>query len=457
MYDAVAQNGSQLRGGTTLGRAIEQQELLSSLADPPVNGTIAEKLAKLLCWDLGFHGQNSTYASHNIHAFAAKFPPQIPHLFIQHLTEPRETVLDPMMGSGTALVEAVLRGRNGVGFDLDPLAVRICRVKTTAVDRSAIERAGQRCIEEAQKLAADSDWVEHELDRRFDSEGRQFIDYWFTPATQGELLGLIATVEKERDENLHRLLELVFSSVIITKSGGVSLARDLAHTRPHRDLTKRPRSALAEFSKRLLKAAESIVPLSKSSGCVLVDAADARALPLPDETVDLVVTSPPYANAIDYMRAHKFSLVWLGRDLASLRDLRGRYVGSEKCSGLDGKTLPGSVRRVLSRLRRLDRRKADVLVKYFVDMRSVFAEMRRVLRRGRAAVVVVGNSTMRGMLVPTHRCLGQLGEDVGLELVGTGERRLDRNRRMMPASWRTSNSGIERRVHKEYVLGFVKA
>ena len=63
---------------------------------------------------------------------------------------------------------------------------------------------------------------------------------------------------------------------------------------------------------------------------------------------------------------------------------------------------------------------------------------------------------MRGMRVPTHRCLGTLGEDVGLRLVGVGERRLDRDRRMMPASFRPANTGIELRMHREYVLGFIR-
>jgi len=79
--------------------------------------------------DLSFKGQQTSYASHNTHAFAAKFPPQLPKTFIEELTEAGERVLDPMAGSGTALVEAALAGRVGIGVDIDPLAVRIARAK----------------------------------------------------------------------------------------------------------------------------------------------------------------------------------------------------------------------------------------------------------------------------------------------------------------------------------------
>lgn len=60
-----------------------------------------DRLAALLEGELNFHGENSGYASHDLHAFAAKFPPQLPRAFIRGLTLPGEIVLDQMMGSGT--------------------------------------------------------------------------------------------------------------------------------------------------------------------------------------------------------------------------------------------------------------------------------------------------------------------------------------------------------------------
>src|SRR3990172_120459 len=89
--------------------------------------------------DLSFKGTTATHAGHNTHAFAAKFPPQLPHELILHLTEPGERVLDPMAGSGTALIEAARLGRSGIGVDLDPLAIRICAAKTTPLDREIAE------------------------------------------------------------------------------------------------------------------------------------------------------------------------------------------------------------------------------------------------------------------------------------------------------------------------------
>jgi len=76
-----------------------------------------ERLVDLLSQDLDFHGRDSGYASDNFHSFPAKFPPQLPRKFIEALTAPGDVVLDPMMGSGTTVLEAFLSGRRGVGVE----------------------------------------------------------------------------------------------------------------------------------------------------------------------------------------------------------------------------------------------------------------------------------------------------------------------------------------------------
>jgi hypothetical protein len=109
-------------------------------------------LANLLSMDLDFYQDASNYASHALHAFAAKFPRQLPQVFIEGLTQKGETVLDPVMGSGTAIVEAFLCGRRAVGFDIDPLALMICRVKTDPVGALEEAWAGRRVAISAVRL-----------------------------------------------------------------------------------------------------------------------------------------------------------------------------------------------------------------------------------------------------------------------------------------------------------------
>ncbi len=426
---------------------------------PTIQGTesVYRKLSALLRKDLDFGSSDSGYASHAIHPFAAKFPPQIPHLFIEELTQSGDSVLDPMAGSGTAMVEALLLRREAFGFDIDPLAVRLCRVKTTWLDHQELEKKGLEIIGGASTICNSGRVLRRELEARFDEETREFLDYWFLPTTQLELLSLILTIERTTESPVRDFFELVFSSSIIAKTGGVSLARDLAHSRPHRDLEKKPRNGITEFRIRLAKVLKRFQSLPQQIKRVFVAERNAKDLPLPTDSIDLIVTSPPYANAIDYMRAHKFSLVWFGHTTGALSALRGRYIGSEKrdpdCSG----DLPRKALAAVLGLEMADASKARVLRKYLLEMREVLCEMNRVLKPGKAAVIVVGPSLMRGHEVLTHEYLGEIGETLGFRVAGIQKRKIDRDRRMLPVSFRRNgDSMIEQRMHEEFVVGLVK-
>ena len=422
--------------------------------------TITARLAHLLDQDLSFTGGDRPHPLHAIHAFAANFPARLPRHFIEGLSEPGETVLDPMAGSGSTLLEGWLLGRRVIGADLDPLARRQCRAKTAWVDPHVVEETGQRVLANARRRTA----VDHPLDafrRELDDATNAFLDYWFLPETQVELAALALEIRQETGSVLRNLLEVLFSATIVTKSGGVSRARDLAHSRPHRVADKQPRSPFRMFENQVRQASRAFAetPDTGGAGSHFI-AADSRSLPLSDNSIDLVVTSPPYANALDYMRAHKFSLVWLGQRVGKLGNLRGKYIGAERQSAQEAEPLPDDAQRAIAALSEIDLSKSRVLSRYLLEMRQAIQEMHRVTRPGRAVVIVVGPSTMRGQRIATQEYLAGIAEQVGFEVVGAPERALDRDKRMMPARWTNGhangNAGIELRLHEEYVIGLVK-
>ncbi len=445
-----------------------------------------QRMINILSQDLNFHSKNSSYASHNVHPFPAKFPPQLPHEFIAELTGPNEIVLDPMVGSGTTVLEAYLLGRHGIGFDIDPLALLISQVKVRCFDKYQLNLIGNEIIKYASTAVEErTDKLTSELENRWDSKTKEFVDYWFALETQIELLALISEIEKINDDAIKAFFRLVFSSVIITKSGGVSYAFDLAHTRPHRAkvvisqqgetllghgledtstprvklLTKKLRSPIGEFKKRLEKNLNRLlkstifddIPPSIKYG-------DARALPVDCESVDLIITSPPYAsNAIDYMRAHKFSLVWLDYVIDELSEKRKEYLGGESLTHINFEELPEKTQKVVILISQKDKKKSRVLHRYYSEMTCVLREMFRVLKQGKAAIVVVGNSVWRGQSTETHTCIADIGESIGFHVVKIGVRNLDRNRRMLPMEFGINQgSQIQQRMREDYIIGFYK-
>jgi SAM-dependent methyltransferase len=185
---------------------------------------------------------------------------------------------------------------------------------------------------------------------------------------------------------------------------------------------------------------------------------NAQSLPIPDNFTDLIVTSPPYAsNAIDYMRAHKFSLVWLGYPINQLSDKRAMYIGGEAVSDFRFEKLPGFTEKVVLEIARVDVKKGLALRRYYSEMKRVLQEMHRVLKPGKTAIVVVGTSVMRGRDTETQNCLADIGREIGFMVPEIGVRALDRDKRMMPAGNKINlDSQIQQRMHYEYVIAFCK-
>ena len=258
------------------------------------------RLRSRLQGDLSFKGAATGYASHNTHAFAAKFPPQLPRAFIEELTEPGDTVLDPMAGSGTAVVEAALAGRFALGLDLDPLAVQIARAKTRRLDPEMVLVLGEQVTDYAQLiLTKEGSTLAERLLKKSDQPTRDFLEYWFKKETICELAALRKGVEKLVGGPYRGFFDVLFSSIVVTKSGGVSLALDLAHSRPHKVADKKVRNAVQAFGEKVLRTAPTVTEMREAPGESRILRSDSRSVPLKNDSVDLVITSPPYANAID--------------------------------------------------------------------------------------------------------------------------------------------------------------
>jgi DNA modification methylase len=403
---------------------------------------------------LDFAKAKTNYATHGMHSFSAKFPPQLAGWGIEKFTEPGEIVLDPMCGSGTTLVEAALLGRNSLGADIDPLARLISQVKSTPLDPVQLRnrcdllltRFSQRVFEWRRLRSINSTKFPLDLP---DFPNR---DYWFSPEVSEELVLLKDEIQRIEGRDFQNFFYLVFSSLIITK-GKTSVAnvRDLAHSRPHYARPDKQPDVLEIFSQKLRRLSDAMIAFTlthRPETRATITGKDAGCLPVADNFVDLVFTSPPYVNAIDYQRAHKFSLFWLGDVLSLSPDeytrLGREYVGTDRvplaeCNRRVNQAfgLP-LVDSIIKDIADLDVKRAGVAHRYFESMQRIMAECARVLRPQKRAVFVVCPSRIRSIDVPTHKVLIEIGENLKrikndrLVFEDMFERALDDSKRQLP-------------------------
>lgn len=387
-----------------------------------------------------------------IHPFPARMAPELALETLDSLP-PKSTVLDPMAGSGTVLRQAAELGHTAVGFDLDPLAVLMSRVWTTPVSNQVVQNVLQDILADARSIRYDDlfiPWIDG------DEETAHFIDYWFGEKQQEDLRRISLALNRFSFQNCSSnrsragdILRIALSRIIITKDAGASLARDVSHSRPHKTKTATNFDVIPAFERAVgvvLKRLTAELLMGKTT----VRIGDARNLKrLEDHTVDCVLTSPPYLNALDYMRAHRLSLVWLGYSLHELRIVRAHSIGTERSlrKGPELSAIIGS----FGDMEALPSRYVGIVRRYASDMLQTMREIARVLTKTGRVTFVVGNSCIRTIFIQNSEAIVNIAEVSGLKLLSRYDRALPLQNRYLP----TPQDGmLGKRMRTETILSF---
>jgi hypothetical protein len=370
-------------------------------------------------------------------------------------------VLDPMVGSGTVVRQAAQLQRSALGVDSDPLAVLMTKVWTTPCDDAVVKEMAERVLHLAPTLSESElhlPWIDD------DPQTLSYINYWFGAPQQSSLRRIAALLQSmslstNSVTELHSLdvLRLALSRIIVTKDAGASLARDVSHSRPHRVSLTSTYDVMPSFERSVNRILGILVD-NPCNGDVDVRLGDARSLVhVKSESVDAVITSPPYLNAIDYIRGHRMSLVWLGYQVRTLRKIRSQSVGTERSreSTVEAKGRK-SVEAAITRDAALSSRHLGMIARYAEDICSLMEEVARVLKPSGRCVMVVGNSCLKGSFIRNADGFALAGPLYGLTLANVVERPLPDGSRYLPIGG-TSNEQLQRRMRTESVLSFERA
>ncbi len=308
---------------------------------------------------------------HSLHWFPGNFIPQIPAALIQILSSPGELVFDPFGGSGTTAVEALRLGRRVFSSDRMSACTMITRAKISSlkegISRNHITSLLSKLTFEHQCRSEQSG---------LNGEGSSpDLSYWYASDTLAQLRYIWKEVESARLDADRYILTAIFSDVLFDCAAPGAATTSTGLRRRHHwgwiADNVRPRELLAHnaikmFRERIsgLDSAVRLESLPELNSFVVQQ--DARSLAIPNEIIDLVVTSPPYIGVIDYTHANRLLYTWMGW---SMREEREHEIGA--------------------RFRRMRR---NAVSEYKVGMRQVRDELHRVLRRGGTCAVVLGES-----------------------------------------------------------------
>jgi site-specific DNA-methyltransferase (cytosine-N4-specific) len=337
--------------------------------------------------------RNKNYLTHNFYPYPAKFIPQFPRTIINSLSNGNETILDPFCGSGTALVEAKLLGRNSIGVDVNPIATLVSKVKTTTLSHNQLKEI-KRIISEigiSINLHYGTRPITSERSSCIKFKVPDFLnrDHWFKPFVLNELAIIKAHIDTSTDDDSKDFLLVAFSSIITRVSNQES---DTRYAR--RDKRIKEFDTYSIFSKKANDMTGRIVEFSRqaSDAFIRIYNHDSSELPfLENETVDLIVTSPPYLNAYDYYLYHKLRMYWLGMDHYRVQELEigSRHKHSDNNLGVN---------------------------EYLTSIRKCLQESSRVLKKGRYLSIVIGDAIKDGKCLRMNSLFETLAQELGLVL-----------------------------------------
>lgn len=383
-------------------------------------------------------GVKTDRSTHLIHTYPAKLLLNIPYFFLNNnvLSKEGDNILDPFCGTGTVLLEAVLAKRNAFGADANPLARLISKVKTTNYD--------------FKKLDFYFDVIKENLNKEYSKNCPDVIniDYWFLPNIKEQLNNILHTLKEIEDIDYQDFFMICFSNCVKK----VSLADNRVSVPVRLRFDQYPiKHPLRKKNKEKLEGLKSLnvidkfnvivsenierfkkpeTDLNHKNGVVKIISSNAKKLINPDiqgfngileESIDLVLTSPPYAGAQKYIRSSSLNLGWT--ELANsdeLRKLDSYSIGRENYLKHEyNNLLPTGIEEadlLLNEIYKINPLRAHIAANYLVEMKTAMSESFKALKRGGYFVLVIANNQVCKREFRTKDYLLQIAIELGLRV-----------------------------------------
>lgn len=349
--------------------------------------------------------------THLIHTYPAKLLVHIPYFFLNNsvFSKKNDNVLDPFNGSGTVLLESILSHRNAFGADANPLARLIAEVKVSKLDTEKLTVTVKKIVLAAKKY------------KRSTSPDVVNCDYWFPARTQRQLAKLLIAINKIEDEKIKKFMLVSFSNCVKKVSYADPRVSVPVKLNPKRyENGSKEKKKIQErleqlekvdvFEKFISIATENIERFKELEKAQLngnkakIISTDARTLSvslkgkslLKEKSIQLIITSPPYAGAQKYIRASSLNLGWTQlAKVDELLQLDKKNIGRENYTKAElniQKTGIAEADALIENIFKIKPERAQIVCSYLLEMKDALNEMVRVLKNDGYLVLIVGNN-----------------------------------------------------------------
>ncbi|MCX6795911.1 MAG: DNA methyltransferase [Candidatus Falkowbacteria bacterium] len=353
--------------------------------------------------------KETAYITHSYHRYPAKFIPQIVSRLIEKYTKKGDLIVDPFGGCGTTLVESKVMGRSSIGVDINPVAVLITKAKTTPLNPEKIEK---------EFIALKNRLETYNEKTREKAPEHERIDYWFKSEEKRKLAFIFAKISKLKDQDIRDFFYCGFSNIL--KNCSIWLQKS---NKPTRDPNKKPSDPIQIFYKQvkmMIRGNARFCELLKEKNHLKISSqvycTDARTIPVKDNSVSLIVTSPPYVTSYEYADLHQLTALWM-EYTKNLSDFRKRFIGTSYHNKKDLVLNSALAEKIRAELLKKDKKTAEEVSTYFSEMNQVFVEMKRILKKGGKTCIVIGNTKLKDVEILNAEVFTEQLQNLGLKVI----------------------------------------
>lgn len=399
-------------------------------------------------WD--FRKANTKQDTHCYHPYPAVMIPQIAARLIATYGRSAKTLFDPYCGTGTSLVEANLKGIDGYGTDLNPLARLIAEIKTAKIPLGQLDNVLQKFADYCGALSGDL------KNENLDLPNFSGIDFWFKPETVRRLSSLKRFITAIPNSKIRRFFLIAFSETVressLTRNGEFKLYRMNATQREGfnpdvigimRIKLKRNRAGLESYLQKMQ---------GTSAKTIIYDFDSSQGIPaIKNQSIDLVVTSPPYGDSRTTVAYGQFSR------------LANQWLGVEHASQIDNQLMGGRAQTIcetgfalldetIQRVAAVDAKRARDVYSFYADYIKSIAHVAAVVKKNGYICYVVGNRRVKNIALPTDEITRAIFERNGLGYENTFIRSIP-NKRMPSQNSPTNRAGHKgATMTREYIV-----
>jgi len=409
-----------------------------------------EKYIRRIDYSWDYKGEKTKMYTHGIHTYPAMFIPQVARRLLENYSQAGDTICDIFCGSGTALVESKLLGRNAYGIDLNPLAIFLAKAKINLINPPKLTDEYFKLLLEIKKIK----------DRGVKKPIFKNIDFWFKPKVIIQLAKIKEAISKIKDVNIRNYFMVPFSETVRlssnTKNGEFKLVRikkeKLENYSPDvSGMFKKKTEANIKGMKDFYEDANRKVwtkiiygDSSKSNG-------------IKENSIDCIVTSPPYGDSrttVAYGQFSRLSAQWI--------DI---FKDPNEASGVDNELLGGKATRTLehaldskylkdslNKIAKIDEKRAKDVLSFYIGLNDCLKQAYKILRSKKYFCLVVGNRLVKQVRIPTDFIIVELGEKIGFTCEDVFVRNIPGKRMPIKNSPTNKVGELEETMNKESIV-----